>query len=196
MLKQLAPLSTVLLGLLLARSLRADVDFTREIRPILAQHCFKCHGIDEGARKGNLRLDRREDATKSGESGAIAITPGSPEKSELIRRIVSRDSDEIMPPPTAKHALAPTQIALLTEWVREGAKYRPHWSFEPPAHTPPPTFQANKHLSPIPSTASSGNASHKRASARHNPLPEKHSCDASALISSAFRPRHQKCMPS
>ena len=150
MLKQLAPLSTVLLGLFLTRSLRADVDFTREIRPILAQHCFKCHGIDEGARKGNLRLDRREDATKSGESGAIAITPGSPEKSELIRRIVSRDSDEIMPPPAAKHALAPTQIALLTEWVREGAKYRPHWSFEPPAHTPPPTFQANKHLSPHP----------------------------------------------
>ncbi len=150
MMKQLAPIPMVFLGLLLASPLQAEVSFTREIRPILAQYCFKCHGIDEGSRKGNLRLDRREDALKSGESGSVAVTPNAPDKSELIRRIVSKDSDELMPPPSAKHALSSSQIESLTQWIREGAAYEPHWSFEPLRNNPPPHYQPSKHLSPHP----------------------------------------------
>lgn len=150
MLKLLAIAPTIFLALLRCPPLRAEVDFTREVRPILAQYCFKCHGLDEGARKGNLRLDRREDALQSGESGSIAITPSAPEKSEIIRRIVSTDPDEIMPPPSAKHALSPVHVKVLTQWVREGAKYQPHWSFQPPLKPTPPAYHEAKHLSAHP----------------------------------------------
>src|SRR3954462_3498232 len=82
-------------------------DFTRDVRPILSSHCFKCHGQDEGARKSNLRLDLREAALKGGKSGEKAIVPGKPEESALVTRIFSKDEDELMPPTEIKHPLAP-----------------------------------------------------------------------------------------
>src|SRR5687767_12427247 len=82
---------------LLAAEVRA-VDFQREVRPILSQNCFLCHGPDEAERKGGLRLDVREDALKPSKSGAKAIVPKDPEASELLKRITHSDSDEVMPP--------------------------------------------------------------------------------------------------
>src|SRR5215207_595128 len=73
-------------------------DFTREVRPILSTYCFKCHGPDAKARKAELRLDFREAALKEGESGEIAVVPGNPDASELVRRILTDDKDDIMPP--------------------------------------------------------------------------------------------------
>src|SRR5262245_39826721 len=79
--------------------------FTRKVRPILAGHCFKCHGPDEKARKAGLRLDLRKEATRPGRSGKTPITPGKPEKSGLVRRVFSPDSGQVMPPPHAKNPL-------------------------------------------------------------------------------------------
>src|SRR5689334_21464966 len=78
----------------------APVDFNRDIRPILAGSCLKCHGIDDGSRKSKLRLDLKETATSPAKSGAAAIVPGHPEKSGLIRRVFSTDPDVFMPPPS------------------------------------------------------------------------------------------------
>src|SRR5437763_5281759 len=80
----------------------AAPDFTRDVRPILSQHCFKCHGPDDKARKSGLRLDLREAATKEAKSGAVAIVAGKPDASELVVRIFSNDEEELMPPPSAK----------------------------------------------------------------------------------------------
>ena len=79
----------------------AEVDFAREIRPLLSENCFACHGPDSNKRKAGLRLDQKESAFSKSESGEIAIVPGDLEKSELLRRITSTDSDEVMPPPKA-----------------------------------------------------------------------------------------------
>src|SRR4051812_13167648 len=80
----------------------ADVDFQREVRPILSGICFKCHGPDEAARKSGLRLDLREEALKPAKSGEIAIVPGDVSKSALVKRIFATDEDDLMPPPKAK----------------------------------------------------------------------------------------------
>src|SRR5690348_11374810 len=79
-----------------------EVDFTRDVRPLLARHCFKCHGPDEKARKADLRLDVRDAALKGGASGDPAIVPGKLHEGELLRRLLSDDEDEVMPPPSAK----------------------------------------------------------------------------------------------
>ncbi len=112
-------------------------DFTRDVRPILSGICFKCHGPDDQSRKAGLRLDLREDALKSGESGETSIVPGKPEKSEFIRRITSSDPDEIMPPPKAKLELSEAQKKTLHDWVAAGAEYKPHWAFIAPRSIPP-----------------------------------------------------------
>lgn len=102
------------------------VDFGRDIRPILSNHCFKCHG--PAVQKGKLRLDDRENATKSG-----AIAAGKPVDSELLSRVVLPDSDEQrMPPREAGERLTPDQVAKLKAWIEQGAEYTPHWSFRPP----------------------------------------------------------------
>ncbi len=119
-------------------TLAAKIDFTREVRPILASHCFKCHGQDEGARKAKLRLDVREAATKPAKSDELAIVPGKPDKSELVRRIFSSDEDELMPPPGAKNPLTPADKEMLKRWIAEGAEYKPHWAFLAPKPAPPP----------------------------------------------------------
>src|SRR4051794_32539666 len=106
----------------------AALDFNRDVRPVLADSCFACHGPDERKRKGGLRLDLRAAATKPLESGATAIVPGKPADSELVKRITSADADEKMPPATSQKKLTKAQADLLTRWVAEGAKYAGHWA--------------------------------------------------------------------
>ena len=101
--------------------------YNRDIRPILADACFACHGPDSASRKADLRLDQRDVAVEM-----EAIAPGHPEASEMIRRITSTDPDERMPPPETKKTLTEAQIERLKRWIQEGAKYELHWSFIPP----------------------------------------------------------------
>ncbi len=101
--------------------------YNRDIRPILADHCFACHGPDSASRKGDLRIDRRPDALEK-----HAIEPGKPGDSELIRRILSTDPDEMMPPPDSRKTLTDKQKQQLQQWVAEGAVYEPHWSLITP----------------------------------------------------------------
>ena len=110
----------------------APVDFARQIRPILADNCFTCHGPDEAARKANLRLDVREAAIKPAKSGAIAIVAGDAAKSELHKRITATDADDLMPPTKTGKKLSAAQVELLKRWIGEGAKYEAHWAFVPP----------------------------------------------------------------
>src|SRR5262245_500939 len=99
------------------------VDFNRDIRPLMSDTCFRCHGFDEKARKARLRLDRREDALKPAKSGAIAIVPGRPDESELIKRLFAPADDEVMPPPEIHKPLTPQQKELFRRWIAEGAEY-------------------------------------------------------------------------
>jgi hypothetical protein len=108
------------------------VDFNRDIRPILSENCYKCHGPDDGARKAKLRFDIRTEALKPAKSGEIPIVPGSPEKSQLVARITASDPDERMPSIKSGKTLSPTQIDLLKRWVAEGAPYATHWSYVKP----------------------------------------------------------------
>lgn len=110
--------------------LAAPVDFAREIRPILSDNCFTCHGPDGSKRKAELRLDTKEGALAKGESGAPAIVPGDPAKSEAFRRILTSDTEEVMPPPAEHKKLKPEQVELLRRWIAEGANYTGHWAFQ------------------------------------------------------------------
>jgi mono/diheme cytochrome c family protein len=124
-------------GLCAAASPAADaVEFSRQIRPILANNCFACHGPDDKARQADLRLDLRE-AALGQRGGPKAIIPGDSTASPLIQRITATDADERMPPPGGKK-LTPAEIDLLTRWVREGAKYSQHWSYVRPVRPPLP----------------------------------------------------------
>lgn len=121
---------------LAARS--AGVDFNREVRPILSDRCFNCHGPDEGSRKAKLRFDTREGALRE-RNGSAVILPGRSAESELILRITSPHDDEVMPPPEAKIGrLTPAEIATLKRWIDEGAEYQSHWSFVSLAPVPLP----------------------------------------------------------
>ncbi len=102
------------------------VDFNRDIRPILSDKCFQCHGPDEETLKADLRLDQRNSAV-----GAKAIVPGKSGESLLVERITSGDPDETMPPPKIKKPVTPEEAALLAKWIDQGANYADHWSFEP-----------------------------------------------------------------
>jgi hypothetical protein len=112
--------------------------FTTKVRPILARHCFKCHGPDPKARKGGFRLDLREQALRPGRSGNIPIVPGKPAESELVSRIFETEPTEMMPPPQAKNPLSQEQKQILKAWVAAGAKYTAHWAFVPPRQAPLP----------------------------------------------------------
>ena len=108
------------------------VDFNREVRPILAQQCFACHGMDDHGRKGKLRLDLSESAYGQGKSGETAIVPGKPDASEVVKRILTTDEDDLMPPPHTKKVLSDKDKATLKTWIAEGAKYEAHWAYTPP----------------------------------------------------------------
>jgi hypothetical protein len=125
-------------------------DFQREVRPILSRYCFHCHGPDDQTRKAKLRLDQRDAAVARLKSGETAIVPGKPDQSELVRRIFSRDADEVMPPPETKHVLTDAQKDILKRWIAAGADYQPHWAFvKPRAVTPPAVKQPDRVQNPI-----------------------------------------------
>lgn len=139
------PVAALLSVLLTSQGVCADAvptapDFNAEVRPILAGNCFKCHGPDDKARKAKLRLDVRDIAIAPAKSGDIAIVPGKPDQSELIKRIMSSDKDEVMPPPTTQKTLTSAQKDILKRWIAAGAEYRPHWAFVPPVQAPVPTI--------------------------------------------------------
>ncbi|MDR3406269.1 MAG: PSD1 and planctomycete cytochrome C domain-containing protein [Chthoniobacter sp.] len=108
------------------------VQFNRDIRPIFSDTCFQCHGPDEKKRKSGLRLDTRDTAVKPAKSGDIAIVPGKPEESELIKRLEATDPDDIMPPAKLHKKTTPEQIATLKKWIAQGAEYQGHWAFIKP----------------------------------------------------------------
>jgi hypothetical protein len=116
----------------------ASIDFNRDVRPILSDHCYACHGPDEDKRKAGLRLDEKESALGKLKSGARAIVPGDLEHSSLVKRVTHIDPDEIMPPPDEGKALSQQQIDTLVTWVKEGAQWKNHWSFIPPEKPPLP----------------------------------------------------------
>jgi hypothetical protein len=118
-----------------------ELDYAREVRPILSRHCFKCHGPDEGSRKAKLRLDRREDAVQPRKGGRRAIAPGKPEESVLLSKILSADESELMPPPEVKNPLSAAQKEVLRRWIAAGAEYTPHWAFLPPRPPPLPAVR-------------------------------------------------------
>jgi len=122
----------------------AKVDFNQEIRPILSENCFKCHGPDGNERKARLRFDIRDEALKPAKSGEHAIVPGAPEKSQLVVRTGSKDADEVMPPPKSGKKLTPKQIELLRRWVEQGAPYATHWSYVKPVRPALPEVQPRK----------------------------------------------------
>jgi mono/diheme cytochrome c family protein len=111
----------------------AKVEYNRDIRPILAENCFACHGPDSASRKAGLRLDQRDAAVK-----AEAIVPGKADGSELVHRVFSAKSKEVMPPPKSKKTLTQAQKELLKRWVVEGAEYQSHWSLIAPVRPPLP----------------------------------------------------------
>jgi hypothetical protein len=127
-------LRTAILTILVLPWAQAEepISFSRQIRPILSENCIACHGPDDKARKAKLRLDE-EASAKSNREGDIAIVPGKPELSSIIQRIESKDPDDVMPPPKQHKVISPDQVALLKTWIRQGARWGKHWSYEPVA---------------------------------------------------------------
>ena len=131
-------------GTLLSASAPAAerIQFNRDIRPIFSDTCYACHGPDENKVKGKLRLDSLEAARKGGKSGEPAITPGHPEKSEVMKRLLTTDADDHMPPADFHKVLSKAQIALVEQWIKEGAEYQGHWAFQIPVKPTVPTIPA------------------------------------------------------
>src|ERR1041384_8249093 len=107
----------------------AKVDFNHDIRPVMLDTCFRCHGPDANARKAGLRLDLRAEALKAAKSGNVPIVPGQPEKSEVVRRLFASKEDDRMPPKKFEHPLSAQQREIFRRWIAEGAEYRDHWAF-------------------------------------------------------------------
>ncbi len=133
--------SLLILALLvpgLATAARADekIGYNQYIRPILSDNCYYCHGPDKNHRKKKLRLDDREVAIDKG-----AIVPGKPDDSELVKRILSTDDDELMPPPHTHKILSAAQKDLLKKWIAQGAEYQPHWAYITPNRPPLPAVK-------------------------------------------------------
>ena len=120
-------------------SAQERLQFNRDIRPILTENCYACHGPDSNHRKADLRLDVREGALMEN-----AIVPGKPEASEVIARILTSDADELMPPPEAHKKLTAAEKAILQRWVKEGAEYQGHWAFEKPVRPTVPERPSQK----------------------------------------------------
>ena len=120
---------------------RAGVSFQQQVRPLLSNTCFRCHGPDEHERQAGLRLDQRESAVSKLESGKTAIAPGKLDASEIVRRINSTDPDVMMPPPSLNKPLSATDKKLLTAWIEQGAEYREHWSFVAPTRPARPVVK-------------------------------------------------------
>jgi Protein of unknown function (DUF1549)/Protein of unknown function (DUF1553)/Concanavalin A-like lectin/glucanases superfamily/Planctomycete cytochrome C len=126
-----------------AEPLRKKIDFNFQIRPILSDKCFNCHGPDPRQRKVGLRLDTKEGAFGINNSGGYAVVAGDLKASDLIARITAEDESERMPPQSLGRSLSPDEIELLKRWIKEGAEWKPHWAFLPPVAVPLPDV---KHL--------------------------------------------------
>src|SRR5688572_20867168 len=113
--------------------------FNRDIRPIMSDTCFRCHGPDSVARKANLRLDIREEATRPMRSGRIPIVPGDPGNSEIVTRIFAEGAN-VMPPRSAHKDLTQVQKDTIRRWVSEGAVYEGHWAYQPVKRPSVPTI--------------------------------------------------------
>jgi len=137
------PLLALASSLVFAAAPAAErVQFNRDIRPIFSDTCFACHGPDENKVKGKLRLDSLDAARKGGKSGEAAIIPGHPEKSEVMKRLLTSDADEHMPPADFHKVLSKDQIALVERWIKEGAEYQGHWAFQTPVKPVVPSIPA------------------------------------------------------
>lgn len=136
------PLLSILLLALPSLAVAAALDYNRDIRPILSENCFSCHGFDEKARKAKLRLDVAEDA-HADKDGVIAIKPGDLKNSEAWLRIISDDEDDVMPPPKSHLKLSAADKAKIKLWIEQGAKYAGHWAFLPPSRPPVPADAKN-----------------------------------------------------
>ena len=140
---KIRPLPLAAIILIAAASIASAADapkplqFNRDIRPILADTCFKCHGFDKKARKADLRLDLPDEAYKSRKSGS-PIVPGHPEQSQAWLRLSTHDPEQLMPPPKSHLTLTDLQKATLKAWIEQGAAYQPHWAFIPPKDSPVP----------------------------------------------------------
>lgn len=130
------PAWTLLLALPLASHAQPKIEYNRDVRPILAENCFACHGPDSAARKAGLRLDDRDAAIKMG-----AVAPGKPADSALLQRILTTDAKELMPPPKSHKKLTPAQKETLKQWIAQGAEYQLHWSLIAPKRWPVPKVQ-------------------------------------------------------
>jgi hypothetical protein len=117
------------------------INYSRDIRPILSNSCYKCHGPDEKERKAGLRLDTKQGAYARLESGEVAVVPGSSAKSALWQRLTATDRDVRMPPPDSGKTISGEQIELIKRWIDEGGEFHGHWSLLPPQHRPAPAIQ-------------------------------------------------------
>ena len=137
----LAPMGAMrrvwVLLLIVCSSMVAEVRFNRDIRPIMAETCFRCHGPDKSSRMAGMRLDIREEALKPTKDGVTPIVPGDPEKSAIVQRVFAPGA-RVMPPPYSHKELTPAQKATIRQWVAEGAKYEGHWAYQPVLRAVPP----------------------------------------------------------
>jgi mono/diheme cytochrome c family protein len=170
------------------------VDFNRDVRPILSDNCYACHGPDAGKRKAGLRLDLKEVALSKLKSDNFAIVPAHPEKSSLVERIITKNEDDRMPPIKTGKTLSPEQINLLTRWIKEGAVWQPHWSFIKPERPAVPEVKAKRWArNPIDNFILARLEKEKLKPSTEADKP--HSFVVSRLISLACRPPLRKWMP-
>ena len=132
-----------------AQAADQTVRFNRDIRPIISENCFHCHGPDPGSRKAGLRLDTKEGFFESTPKRSATVISGNPEKSELFRRIMTTDEEDIMPPPKEHKVLKPEQKQLIKRWIEQGAPWEPHWSFLKPERPVPPSIDHAAIRNPI-----------------------------------------------
>jgi Protein of unknown function (DUF1553)/Protein of unknown function (DUF1549)/Planctomycete cytochrome C len=147
---RLRPATTLALALLASQAVtihagaevpRAPIDYNLQVRPILSNACFKCHGPDADERQAELRLDVRDAALAPAESGKAAIVPGNPDASALVKRIFATKSTVVMPPPKSHKTLTDAEKQILKEWVAQGARYQTHWSFQTPRRPEMPSVK-------------------------------------------------------
>jgi hypothetical protein len=140
------------------------MQFNRDIRPILSENCFACHGRDAKKREAKLRLDIAEGPFKPNDDGDIAITPGDLAKSEVWERINSTDKDDMMPPPKSHKTLTAAQRITIKRWIEQGAPYQKHWAFERPVR---PALPGSPTSSGNPIDALAGGRSANAPAPRH-----------------------------
>jgi len=119
----------------------ADISFNRDIRPILAENCFSCHGPDSSGRKAGLRLDTEAGLFEKRKDDPAPVVRGKADQSELFKRLLSKDKDEVMPPPESHKELKPAEVAMLKRWIDAGAPWQGHWSFIAPQKGPLPAVK-------------------------------------------------------